>query len=396
MPTPAVWLPSGPLVGTEVVPLKLKRIKGRTTRGIFAYKCRQGRRYGVESRDPATRKRVRRLGFSSRSLAVQWKEQNDRELLGLVPKQSTITLCDATARYIEHCRAQGRLLRSYYHLVIVSKRGEEPGFWVKELGTRRLSAITADDVDTVLQSALKQRTWSPATYNRALSQLSGMCSYALQRGWLHEHPLKHGRVPRLPEDNARTRWLRLHELAAILDHSPDWLANTIRFAATTGMRLGEVCDLARASYQTDERGQAYLVTERTKNGERLAWPLEGWPLEHVKARVAATKFPGDRIFPGPRGGNPYKCIHATLPRVVAAAGLRYGRKHADGITFHVFRHTMASLALNHGVPESTVQRMGNWKSRTMVARYAHLADETLREGAATVARVIDHPRRQRG
>ena len=50
---------------------------------------------------------------------------------------------------------------------------------------------------------------------------------------------------------------------------------------------------------------------------------------------------------------------------------------------------MASLALNHGVPESTVQRMGNWKTRTMVARYAHLADESLRDGAATVAKVID-------
>lgn len=396
MPTPAVWLPSGPLVGTEVVPLKLKRIKGRTTRGIFAYKCRQGRRYGVESRDPATRKRVRRLGFSSRSLAVQWKEQKDRELLGLVPKQSTITLREATARYIEHRRAEGKSLRSYTHLVIVSKRSEEPGFWVKELGERRLSAITSDDVDNVLRNGMKRRQWASATYNRALSQLSGMLSYAVQSGWLNEHPLKHGRVPRLPEDNARTRWLRLHELEAILDHSPAWLADTIRFAVATGMRLGEVCNLTRASYQMDEHGRAYLITERTKNGERLVWPLEGWPVDHVKARVEATKFPGDRIFPGPRGGNPYTCIHSTLPRVVEAAGLRYGRKHADGVTFHVFRHTMASLALNHGVPESTVQRMGNWKSRTMVARYAHLADETLRKGAATVARVIFHPSKRSG
>jgi hypothetical protein len=49
---------------------------------------------------------------------------------------------------------------------------------------------------------------------------------------------------------------------------------------------------------------------------------------------------------------------------------------------------MASLALNHGVPESTVQRMGNWKSRVMVARYAHLADEELRKAAATVADLV--------
>jgi len=50
---------------------------------------------------------------------------------------------------------------------------------------------------------------------------------------------------------------------------------------------------------------------------------------------------------------------------------------------------MASLALNHGVPESTVQRMGNWKSRVMVARYAHLADEELRKAAAKLAELVD-------
>jgi integrase len=79
----------------------------------------------------------------------------------------------------------------------------------------------------------------------------------------------------------------------------------------------------------------------------------------------------------------------VLPDVIRAAGLRYGRKYKDGVTFHVFRHSMASLALNHGVPESTVQRMGNWKSRVMVQRYAHLADEELRKAAATIAFLVN-------
>jgi len=69
-------------------------------------------------------------------------------------------------------------------------------------------------------------------------------------------------------------------------------------------------------------------------------------------------------------------------------GARYGRKHTDGVTFHCFRHTMARLALNHGRPESTVQRMGNWESRVMVQRYAHLADEELRKAAAKLADLV--------
>ena len=55
---------------------------------------------------------------------------------------------------------------------------------------------------------------------------------------------------------------------------------------------------------------------------------------------------------------------------------------------------MASLALNHGVPESVVQRMGNWKTRVMVERYAHLADETLRAGAATLAKLVGGAKRE--
>ncbi|MCP3995676.1 MAG: site-specific integrase [bacterium] len=82
-------------------------------------------------------------------------------------------------------------------------------------------------------------------------------------------------------------------------------------------------------------------------------------------------------------------MNRKLPDVIRAAGLRYGRKFPDGVTFHTFRHSMASLAINHGVPESTVQRMGNWKSRVMVQRYAHLADEELRKAAATLAELVD-------
>ena len=46
---------------------------------------------------------------------------------------------------------------------------------------------------------------------------------------------------------------------------------------------------------------------------------------------------------------------------------------------------MASLAINGGIPASVVQRMGHWKTRSMLDRYAHLSDTTMREAAGTVA-----------
>ena len=67
-----------------------------------------------------------------------------------------------------------------------------------------------------------------------------------------------------------------------------------------------------------------------------------------------------------------------------------GRRVAEpeGVTFHTFRHSMASNALNAGIAEHIVQRMGNWKDRRMVSRYGHLGDDALRDAEARVARLF--------
>jgi integrase len=215
-----------------------------------------------------------------------------------------------------------------------------------------------------------------------------MFSYAYGRRWIDSHPTEKGRVPKLPLDNARTRWLRLGEIDAIREHAPDWMRPIIRFAVMTGMRLGEICALTKASYQVDNNGDAFLITEKTKNGERLAWPLEGWARDYVASKVGDLSFPAGYLFPGPNDGNAYTSIKRHLRPAVENAGLEWGHTK-EGVTFHTFRHTMASLALNAGVSEAVVQQMGNWKDRRMMARYAHLADKTLRAGVAKLADLLE-------
>jgi integrase len=363
----------------------------KTRDGVFAYRKGEGLRWGVDYRDPATKKRKRRTGFASRQLASLWKDREERALLGLVKKEEVepVLFKEVVARYIERRLAAGKSERSYYHLQVAAKRGAHPGFWAKEFGDHPIGSLTTEQLEDALRKRARRSKWAPSTCNRALAQISALFTFARSRKWIKEHPVERGRIPRSPEDNARTRWLRLHEIEAILGECPQWLEPLVRFAVATGMRLGEVCSLNRAGYQVDQLGRAYVVTERTKNGERLIWPLEGWTKEHIERRVAECRFPGDYLFPGPKGGNAYTSVNRMLPGVIRAAGLKYGRKHTDGVTFHSFRHSMASLALNHGVPESTVQRMGNWKTRAMVQRYAHLADEELRKAAAKLADLVD-------
>jgi integrase len=298
-----------------------------------------------------------------------------------------------------------------------------------------LRSLTSEEIEDRLGAWSKERKLGPATRNRALAQLSGFLSWAYGRKFLDAHPTQRGRVPKLAEGEGRTRWLRLHELAALCDAAPvvatskredgtwrhadertrAWLADTfpsiVRFGAMTGMRLGEVSSLRRSSYQDDGDGRAFLVTEKTKNGTRLAWPLEGAALDIVRAQLEAVPAFDGYLFPGPGGACGCTAIRRYFPEIVRAAGLAHGRfverfdaerdrwvtaldakgrrtPNPAGVTFHVLRHSMASLALNAGTPAPVVQRMGNWKTATMVSRYAHLSDATMREAAGKLATLI--------
>jgi integrase len=53
-----------------------------------------------------------------------------------------------------------------------------------------------------------------------------------------------------------------------------------------------------------------------------------------------------------------EAIRRAFPGAVRAAKLDYGHTR-HGVTFHSLRRTAASLALNAGVPEHVVQKLGN-------------------------------------
>ncbi len=358
------------------------RIKGPTRGGVFWVKGKDGKKkWGVDFRDPLTHKR-RRILIGTREQAIVKRDEIRLQAKGLRQPRTDVMFEDAVGQYLGHRRAQGKGARSYRFL----KKD-----WPGAFRGRKVASITSEEIEGHLVRWMTQRKWSPATRNQALAQLSGFFSFAYAKKWIDVHPTEKGRVARLAVRNERTRWLRLEELEAIREQCPDWMKPIHDVAVKTGMRLGEICGLTRSSFQVDALDRAYLAVDQTKNQERFVWPVEGRLRETVEAAVARARFPGAYLFPGPKGGNAMMSIRRAFPQAVEAAGLRYGRKHPDGVTFHTYRHSMASLALNAGVSKSTVQRMGNWKSPAMVNRYAHLADETLREAAKKVDELVEKP-----
>lgn len=360
--------------------------------GVFQYETTTGaRRWAVDYRDAHGLER-RRAGFVRKDDAVAFRLQVEAEL----PGRGGMRFADVVARYLESRERLNRNRRSYCHLPA----------WVDVLGPRRIDRIQLEEIAAWLDRWEEERRLRPATRNRILAQISGVFTYAVERRWISRHPIRGTWLRPVREHGERDRWLRRHELEAIVAACPGWLGRIVRFGASTGMRLEEICQLRVADVQADERGRRFVIAGRTKNGDPLAWPLIGWPLEAVEERVKGSRFPGDLLFPGPTGKGARQAVRRVLPGAVRAAGLRWGRwmrdatgelvrddqgrrvPDPDGVTFHTLRHTFASLAINAGIDARLVQRMGNWRDPRMLDRYAHLADERLREAAGKVADLI--------
>ncbi|MBI3352768.1 MAG: tyrosine-type recombinase/integrase [Nitrospirae bacterium] len=60
----------------------------------------------------------------------------------------------------------------------------------------------------------------------------------------------------------------------------------------------------------------------------------------------------------------------------------------EGLRFHDLRHSWASRLVQHGVDIYAVQKLGQWKTISMVLRYAHHYSESLRPGIDTLDKVI--------
>jgi hypothetical protein len=140
------------------------------------------------------------------------------ELEPATPTESDGVLFDRVAElYVERKIADGKRADSYGWLFRTDRATKEiiPGPWLQAFGGRPVASITSDEIETHLSAWTKARGLTPATRNRALSQVSGALSFAFRRGWLREHPIRFGRVERFAEDNVRERWLRPHEIQAL-------------------------------------------------------------------------------------------------------------------------------------------------------------------------------------
>jgi integrase len=226
--------------------------------------------------------------------------------------------------------------------------------------------------------------------NRCLALLSKMFNLAEVWAWRSEgtNPVRH--IEKYKEGR-RERYLTAEEFsrlgdalaAAEVDQSetPFALA-AIRLLIFTGARLGEILSLRWDHAHLDE---GVLKLPDSKTGRKVFW-LNPPALEVLKSlpRVSGNPF----VIVGTRAGHHLVNLRKPWQRVCSRADIADAR-------IHDLRHSYASVAVGAGVGLYLTGKILGHLRNTTTERYAHLADDPVRQANNLIGQRISDSLRSR-
>ncbi|MCY4479874.1 MAG: tyrosine-type recombinase/integrase [Rhodospirillales bacterium] len=238
------------------------------------------------------------------------------------------------------------------------------------IGKRRVVDVTRADVERMVAPL------PSVTRNRVLALTSGL--FRLAETWgSRPHGTNPTRGVERAREEARDRTLAPSELAALAaalsDAEARFPANVaaIRFAAVTGLRIGEVLAV-RWEHIDFESGR--LLLPETKTGRR--W--HDLPSPALAILADLPRF-GAWTFTNTGGRSPatYKRVRQCFARVAAAAGL-------EDVRLHDLRRTVMTRAAMAGVGTHVLRDLLGHKTTQMADRYVRALADPVREARETV------------
>ena len=300
--------------------------------------------------------------------------------------RSERTVSDLAKEYLErHAEVHKRAS------TLRNDRAMLTGIIEPHLGQLSLSAVGRRDIEAVHQS-LKA---TPYRANRMLSLLSSMFNKAIDWGWLLVNPAK--KIRRFHEDR-REAWLTAEQLAALdkalSDYGKD-AADAIRLLILTGSRENEVLGAEWDQFDL-QRGIWTKPSHHTKEKKTEHVPLSSAALLVLDrmTKKKRSKF----LFPGHGTKEARKSIWRPWIQACRIAGLvteykiqgkrRELTRYRPIIRIHDLRHTFASHLVSSGASLPVVGRLLGHTLPSTTARYAHLADESLRTATNGFAAIL--------
>lgn len=251
-----------------------------------------------------------------------------------------------------------------------AKQEQQLRWWREQLSSYSLpditSALITEKRDLLVQTVTRYGKKMAATsVLRYLALLSHICSMCIQWELLNENPVKRIAKPKI--GSLRARYLNEDECRKLLHASKNsknpYLYPIVVLAIATGMRKSEILTLQISSLDFIN---GRILLEHTKNGERRAVSLKGFPLEVMKEFIQ-QKIPNKKfLFPSKNGAKPLD-MRKPWETALAEASI-------ENFKFHDLRHSAASFLLMTGATLAETAEVLGHKTLALVKRYGHLSE----------------------
>ena len=204
-----------------------------------------------------------------------------------------------------------------------------------------------------------------ASANRTLTVLKAALNRAWREGKISSDDAWRRVQPFEEADGARARYLTIAEAKRLLNASAPEFRRLAQAALATGARYGELATLRAADFNADS-GTIHVRTSKSGKRRHIVLNDEGAAL--FKS-LAAGKL-GDALLLVKADGSPWNKSHQARPMTEACKRA----KIRPPASFHILRHTWASLAVMAGAPLMVLARnLGHADTRMVERHYGHLA-----------------------
>lgn len=221
--------------------------------------------------------------------------------------------------------------------------------------------------------AIHQQGWAPALPATAV----------IHRG---DHPRQDGDPP--PRNLPESVMAQLEDPANLARLTDPRSRLLVEMLIRTGLRVSDACRLRLDCLVYDPQRAPYLHYRNHKMRREAMVPIDEQLAAMIEAqqREVHARYPsGDVLFPrgsgNPDGRRPMpsSTFHAHLKQWLSDCRISDELGESTHVTAHRFRHTYASRLINSEVSQEVVRRLLDHTSHAMTARYARLADKTIRE-----------------
>jgi integrase len=191
--------------------------------------------------------------------------------------------------------------------------------------------------------------------------------------WINGNDKPFSKMSYEKENNGRDRWLSDDEEKSLLENSPGWLREIIRFALNTGLRQDELLSL---EWNRVNLFRKTILIRNTKNGKPKTVPLNrnATGVIERKSEEKVRILKNDFVFASSRGT---KIERHNLRRAFNNA---VRKAEIEDFRFHDLRHCFCTKLAQRGVDIYKIAKLAGHEDIRMTQRYSHHCPDSLRDG----------------